>query len=53
MNHFQAVILEHHVEVAIRTYDLRLNCAAHAGERMPLDVALFDAKGEALDRKRR
>jgi NAD-reducing hydrogenase large subunit len=41
------------VEVAIRAYDPCLSCATHALGQMPLEVALFDAKGEVLDRKSR
>jgi NAD-reducing hydrogenase large subunit len=39
------------VEIAIRAYDPCLSCATHAVGRMPLEITLFDAKGELLDRK--
>jgi NAD-reducing hydrogenase large subunit len=37
------------IEVAIRAYDPCLSCATHAMGRMPLEVALVDADGQALD----
>jgi len=40
-----------HVEVAIRAYDPCLSCATHALGQMPLQVELFNAEGELLDRK--
>lgn len=40
-----------HVEVAIRAYDPCLSCATHALGQMPLQVELFDAKGELVDKK--
>ncbi len=40
------------VEVAIRCYDPCLSCATHALGKMPLDVALYDANNNLLDRKR-
>jgi len=41
------------VEVAIRAYDPCLSCATHAYGRMPLEIALVDAAGCVLDRKRK
>ncbi len=41
------------VEVAIRAYDPCLSCATHAVGQMPVEIALFDAKGKILDRKKR
>ena len=41
------------VEVAVRAYDPCLSCATHALGRMPLDVALYDARGRLLERKLR
>ena len=38
------------IEVAVRAYDPCLSCATHALGRMPLQVELFDADGELLDR---
>lgn len=40
-----------HVEVAIRAYDPCLSCATHALGQMPLQVELFDANGELVDKK--
>ncbi len=45
--------LLNHIEVAIRAYDPCLSCATHALGRMPLEVALVDARGETIDRLRR
>ncbi len=39
------------VEVAIRAYDPCLSCATHALGKMPLDVSLYDAKDNLIDRK--
>jgi len=39
------------VEVAIRAYDPCLSCATHAVGQMPLEISLFDAKENLLDRK--
>jgi len=41
------------VEVAIRAYDPCLSCATHAIGQMPLEVSLFDHKGELIQEKRR
>ncbi|MCB1760509.1 MAG: Ni/Fe hydrogenase subunit alpha [Gammaproteobacteria bacterium] len=41
------------VEVAVRAYDPCLSCATHALGQMPLDVELYDAQGELLERKLR
>jgi NAD-reducing hydrogenase large subunit len=41
------------VEVAIRAYDPCLSCATHAMGQMPLEITLFDAKGNILDVKRK
>jgi len=40
------------VEVAIRAYDPCLSCATHALGKMPLEVALYDASNNLLDRKK-
>ena len=40
------------VEIAIRAYDPCLSCATHALGKMPLEIALFDAQGVELDRKK-
>jgi len=40
------------VEIAIRAYDPCLSCATHAMGQMPLDIKLFDAKGEIVDHYR-
>jgi NAD-reducing hydrogenase large subunit len=37
------------VEVAIRAYDPCLSCATHAMGQMPMEVNLFDAKGNLID----
>jgi len=39
------------VEVAIRAYDPCLSCATHALGRMPLELSLFDADNNLIDRK--
>ena len=39
-----------HVEVAIRAYDPCLSCATHALGQMPLQVELYGAAGQLLDR---
>ncbi|MCP5446223.1 MAG: Ni/Fe hydrogenase subunit alpha [Chromatiaceae bacterium] len=39
------------IEVAVRAYDPCLSCATHALGQMPLDVALYDAAGQLLQRK--
>jgi len=41
------------IEVAVRAYDPCLSCATHALGQMPLQVELFNAEGELLDRKTR
>jgi NAD-reducing hydrogenase large subunit len=41
--------LLNHIEVAIRAYDPCLSCATHALGRMPLQVTLVDAAGQAID----
>ena len=40
------------VEVAIRAYDPCLSCATHALGQMPLEIALFDASNNLIDKKR-
>ena len=40
------------VEVAIRAYDPCLSCATHALGSMPLEVSLYDAGDNLIDRKR-
>ena len=40
------------VEVAIRAYDPCLSCATHALGKMPLEISLYDADQQLLDRKR-
>ena len=40
------------VEVAIRAYDPCLSCATHALGQMPLEISLFDANDQLIDRKR-
>lgn len=40
------------VEVAIRAYDPCLSCATHALGKMPLEVSLFDANDNLMDRKK-
>ena len=41
------------VEMAIRAYDPCLSCATHAYGQMPLELSLYDAEGNLLDKKRR
>jgi len=41
------------VEVAIRAYDPCLSCATHALGQMPLQVDLYDAKGQLIDSQRK
>ncbi|MEK7484406.1 MAG: Ni/Fe hydrogenase subunit alpha [Planctomycetota bacterium] len=41
------------VEVAIRAYDPCLSCATHALGQMPLEVLLFNSKGEMIDEAKR
>ncbi len=41
------------VEVAIRAYDPCLSCATHALGKMPLEISVYDANNNLLDRKRR
>jgi len=40
------------VEVAIRAYDPCLSCATHALGQMPLEITLFDAQNNMIDKKR-
>lgn len=40
------------VEVAIRAYDPCLSCATHALGQMPLEISLYDADDQLIDRKR-
>ncbi len=40
------------VEVAIRAYDPCLSCATHALGQMPLEIALYDASNNLIDKKR-
>lgn len=40
------------VEVAIRAYDPCLSCATHALGQMPLEISLFDAGENLIDKKR-
>jgi NAD-reducing hydrogenase large subunit len=40
------------VEVAIRAYDPCLSCATHALGQMPLEISLFDASENLIDRKK-
>jgi len=40
------------VEVAIRAYDPCLSCATHALGQMPLEITLFDANNNLIDKKR-
>ena len=40
------------VEVAIRAYDPCLSCATHALGQMPLEISLYDAENQLIDRKR-
>ncbi len=39
-----------HVEVAIRAYDPCLSCATHALGQMPLQVEIYDANAQLVDR---
>ncbi len=39
-----------HIEVAIRAYDPCLSCATHALGQMPLQVEIYDAQDQLLDR---
>lgn len=41
------------VEVAIRAYDPCLSCATHALGQMPLEIALYDANNNLVDKKRK
>jgi len=41
------------VEIAIRAYDPCLSCATHALGKMPLEIHLYDARGNLLDCKTR
>ena len=41
------------VEAAIRAYDPCLSCSTHALGRMPMEVAMYDAAGNELSRRRR
>jgi NAD-reducing hydrogenase large subunit len=41
------------VEVSIRAYDPCLSCATHAFGQMPLEISLYNATGELIDRKRK
>ncbi len=41
------------VEVAIRAYDPCLSCATHAIGQMPLEIDLYDAAGNLIDKKSR
>lgn len=40
------------VEVAIRAYDPCLSCATHALGQMPLEISMYDANNNLIDRKR-
>jgi len=40
------------VEVAIRAYDPCLSCATHALGQMPLEISLYDASNNLIDKKR-
>jgi NAD-reducing hydrogenase large subunit len=40
------------VEVVIRAYDPCLSCATHALGKMPLDMKLYDSKGNLIDQKK-
>ncbi|MBS1792852.1 MAG: Ni/Fe hydrogenase subunit alpha [Acidobacteria bacterium] len=46
-------VMLNQVEVAIRAYDPCLSCATHAIGQMPLEVSLYDSKGELIDRMKR
>ncbi len=41
------------VEAAIRAYDPCLSCSTHALGKMPMEIAVYDAAGKQLTRKRR
>lgn len=41
------------VEVAIRAYDPCLSCATHALGKMPLEISLYDANNNLIDRKKK
>jgi NAD-reducing hydrogenase large subunit len=43
--------LLNNIEVGIRAYDPCLSCATHALGQMPLEVTVYDASGEVIDRK--
>ena len=43
--------LLNHIEVGIRAYDPCLSCATHALGQMPLEVTLFDCRGQEVDRQ--
>jgi NAD-reducing hydrogenase large subunit len=45
--------LLNNIQVGIRAYDPCLSCATHALGRMPLEVTLYDAAGEAIGRASR
>ena len=45
--------LLNNIEVGVRAYDPCLSCATHALGQMPLEVTLFDAAGNAVDRRTR
>ncbi len=41
------------VEVAIRAYDPCLSCATHAIGQMPLEISLYDANDQLIDKKKK
>jgi NAD-reducing hydrogenase large subunit len=41
------------IEVGIRAFDPCLSCATHALGEMPLEVTLYDAKGNQIDERRK
>jgi NAD-reducing hydrogenase large subunit len=41
--------MKNQVEMAIRAYDPCLSCATHALGKMPLDIKMYDAKGNEID----
>ncbi|PKP02044.1 MAG: Ni/Fe hydrogenase subunit alpha [Bacteroidetes bacterium HGW-Bacteroidetes-6] len=41
--------MKNQVEMAIRAYDPCLSCATHALGKMPLDIKMYDSKGNELD----
>jgi NAD-reducing hydrogenase large subunit len=45
--------LLNHIEVGVRAYDPCLSCATHALGQMPLEVTLYDARGEVVDHRSR